>query len=261
MKEIKKRYWKGLEQLTNDPEFIKYADKEFPEYLPINSNHDGQNSGLETRRDFLKMLGFSVAAASLAACEAPVRKAIPYLNKPVDVNPGMPNYYASTYLNGGDYCSIVVKTREGRPIKVEGNKLSKITKGGVNAQVEASVLSLYDDERLRGPRAGTSDAEWNDIDSQIKSKLGEIARANGQIRIVSNTVLSPSSKAAIDVFITKYPAAQHVMYDQLSSYGIVKANEQSFGSAVIPSYDFSKAHVIVSFDADFFGNMDFSYRI
>ncbi|TDI64194.1 MAG: 4Fe-4S dicluster domain-containing protein [Bacteroidetes bacterium] len=253
MKENKKRYWKGLEQLDNDPEFIKYANKEFPEYLPINGNQDGQNSGLETRRDFLKMMGFSVAAASLAACEAPIRKAIPYLNKPVDINPGTANFYASTYLNGGDYCSIVVKTREGRPIKVEGNKLSKITKGGVNAQVEASVLSLYDDERLRGPRSSTSGAEWDEIDSQIKIKLSEITSANGQIRIVSNTVLSPATKAAIDVFLTKYPSAQHVMYDQLSSYGIVKANQQSFGSAVIPSYDFSKAQVIVSFDADFLG--------
>lgn len=144
-----KTYWKGTEQLTNDPSFVKNAEKEFPEYLPINENKE--SNGSTSRRDFLKLMGFGVAAASLAACEAPVRKAIPYLNKPVDVDPGIPNYYASTYSVGGDYASIVVKTREGRPIKIEGNKNSSITQGGVNAQVEASVLSLYDQERLKGP--------------------------------------------------------------------------------------------------------------
>ena len=137
MKETKKTYWKGLEQLNNDPEFVKHADREFPE-LPSALGEDGSAS----RRDFLKLMGFSLAAASLAACEAPVRKAIPYVNKPVDVNPSIPNYYASTFASGGDYASVVVKTREGRPIKIDGNELSPINKGKVNAIDEASVLSL-----------------------------------------------------------------------------------------------------------------------
>ncbi len=111
MKENKKTYWKGLEQLSNDPEFVKHADREFPE-VPSVIGEDGSAS----RRDFLKVMGFSLAAASLAACEAPVRKAIPYVNKPVDINPSIPNYYASTFSSGGDYAAIVVKTREGRPI-------------------------------------------------------------------------------------------------------------------------------------------------
>ena len=98
MKETKKTYWKGLEQLSNDPEFVKNADREFAE-LPSSLNEDGS----ATRRDFLKLMGFSLAAASLAACEAPVRKAIPYVNKPIDINPSIPNYYASTYSSGGDY--------------------------------------------------------------------------------------------------------------------------------------------------------------
>src|SRR5690606_33919467 len=149
MKENKKTYWKGLEQLNNDPEFVKNADREFPE-LPSTLNEEGS----ATRRDFLKVMGFSLAAASLAACEAPVRKMIPYVNKPVDINPSIPNYYASTFASGGDYASIVVKTREGRPIKIDGNKLSPTNQGGVNAIVEASVLTLYDKQRLAGPLAG-----------------------------------------------------------------------------------------------------------
>src|SRR6186713_42261 len=112
MSKSTKTYWKGLPELKNDPTVIKNADKEF-----------GEDPG-HSRRDFLKMMGFSVAAVSLAACEAPIRKAIPYVNKPVDADAGIPNYYASTYTNGGDYCSIVVKVRDGRPIKVDGNSLS-----------------------------------------------------------------------------------------------------------------------------------------
>ena len=241
-----KTYWKGLPQLTNDPEFVKHADKEFVE--------PGKNDDLgHSRRDFLRMMGFSMAAVSLAACEAPIRKAIPYVNKPEDVDPGIPNYYASTYINGGDYCSIVVKTREGRPIKVDGNSLSGVTKGGTSAQVEASVLSLYDNYRLRGPKAGDKSTDWQTLDSEVIAKLSEIAAQGGQIRIVSNTILSPSTRAVIEQFKAKYPTTQHIQYDQVSNYGMLKANEESFGTAFIPSYDFSKAKTIVSIAADFIG--------
>src|SRR6478609_11250389 len=190
MSEIKKTYWKGLSQLKNDADYVKHADKEF---VDMGVENDPRHS----RRDFLKMMGFTVSAAALAACEAPIRKAIPYVNKPVDIDPSIPNYYASTYLNGGDYCSIVVKTREGRPIKIEGNSLSKVTRGGTSAQVEASVLSLYDNSRLRGPKIGDANSDWENIDKEVIAKLKEVSASGGQISIVSNTILSPSTKAAI----------------------------------------------------------------
>ncbi len=240
----KKIYWKGLEQLNNDPAFIKHAHDEFAPGPEENVEH--------SRRDFLKMMGFGVAAVSLAACEAPVRKAIPYVNKPEEIDPSIANYYASSYINGGDYCSIVVKTREGRPIKVDGNALSSVTKGGTNAQVEASVLSLYDNARLRFPRAGSNKkASWEELDKEVIEKLGAIRNAGGKIAIVSNTILSPSTKSVIEKFKAAYPTAQHIQYDQVSYYGMLKANEASFGQAMIPSYDFSKANVIVSIAADF----------
>ncbi|HMR58663.1 MAG TPA: TAT-variant-translocated molybdopterin oxidoreductase, partial [Cyclobacteriaceae bacterium] len=241
-----KTYWKGLPQLKNDPKFVKNADKEFVD-LAV------QEDAGHSRRDFLKMMGFSVAAASLAACEAPIRKAIPYVAKPVDADPGIPNYYASTYINGGDYCSIVVKVKDGRPIKIDGNSLSKVTMGGTSAQVEASVLSLYDNFRLRGPRVGGKASDWETVDKEILAKLTDIAAKGGQIRIVSNTLLSPSTKAALDKFKTKYPTTKVVQYDPVSYYGILKANQESLGAAIIPSYDFSKAKVIVSVGADFLG--------
>ncbi|MEB2777047.1 TAT-variant-translocated molybdopterin oxidoreductase [Algoriphagus sp. D3-2-R+10] len=244
MKENKKTYWKGLEQLNNDPEFVKNADREFPE-LPSTLNEEGSAS----RRDFLKVMGFSLAAASLAACEAPVRKMIPYVNKPVDINPSIPNYYASTYATGGDYASIVVKTREGRPIKIDGNELSPINKGKVNAIVEASVLSLYDKERLAVPHSGGKPSDWETVDAQAKSSLASA----GAVKIVANTIISPSTMQAIQQFADANGNVEVIMYDPISNYGITKAAETYYGSAVLPSYSFDKAKTIVSFGADFLG--------
>jgi molybdopterin-containing oxidoreductase family iron-sulfur binding subunit len=245
MKENKKTYWKGLEELTNDPEFVKKAGDEFPEYLPSKKeNAEGGSS----RRDFLKLMGFSIAAASLAACEAPVRKVIPYVNKPNDVNPSIPNYYASTFSSGGDYASIVVKTREGRPIKIDGNELSPTTQGGKNAIVEASVLTLYDKQRLTGPQINGETSDWATLDGQVSSSL----RNSGPVRVVTNTILSPSTESALSQF-SEAIGAEVVTYDPVSNYGITKANEYSYGTAMLPSYRFDRAEVIVSFAADFLG--------
>ncbi|HAQ07064.1 MAG TPA: molybdopterin oxidoreductase, partial [Bacillus bacterium] len=244
MKENKKTYWKGLEQLSNDPEFVKHADREFAE-LPTILNEDGSAS----RRDFLKVMGFSLAAASLAACEAPIRKAIPYVNKPIDINPSIPNYYASTFASGGDYAAVVVKTREGRPIKIDGNELSPINKGKVNAIVEASVLSLYDKQRLANPMIGGAVAEWAALDTEVKSKLASA----GTVKIVANTILSPSTEKALQEFGAAFGGAELIMYDPISNFGISKAAETFYGAAVIPSYHFDKAKTIVSFGADFLG--------
>jgi MoCo/4Fe-4S cofactor protein with predicted Tat translocation signal len=260
MNDNNKKYWKGVEELSNDPEFLKNAHKEFPDFLPLKeeaqvNSESTEDSGTD-RRDFLKLLGFGVAAASLAACETPVNRAIPYLNKPEEVDPGIANWYASTYLDGGEYCSILVKTREGRPIKIEGNSLSSITKGGTSARVQASVLSLYDEERLKfftkNGKALSLD-EYGALDNEIVSKLTQAQQEGKGIRIVSSTIMSPSTKKVIADFKAKYPAAQHIMYDANSVSGLIKANKSSFGKVAVPSYDFSKANVIVSFGADFLG--------
>lgn len=244
MKENKKTYWKGLEQLSNDAEFVKHADKEFAE-LPTVLSEDGSAS----RRDFLKVMGFSLAAATLAACEAPVRKAIPYVNKPVDINPSIPNYYASSFSSGGEYASIVVKTREGRPIKIDGNELSPINGGGTSAIVQAAVLSLYDKERLAGPMVGGARSDWKTVDEQVKSKLASA----GAIKIVTNSLMSPSTERAIQDFATALGNVEVITYDPRSNYGIAKAAEATYGQAMIPDYRFDKAKVIVSFGADFLG--------
>jgi molybdopterin-containing oxidoreductase family iron-sulfur binding subunit len=252
-----KKYWKGLEELNNSPEFVQKAQNEFAEQVPVDAflsdNNLAENTGTN-RRDFLKFLGFSVTAASLAACETPVNKAIPYVVKPEEITPGEANWYASTYYDGNDYASVIVKTREGRPIKIEGNELSKVTMGGTSARVQASILSLYDSARLTGPTANGASATWSDVDKEIANKLAAIAAKGGAIRILSPTIISPSTKAVIADFSAKYPSTKHVTYDAVSYSGIAKANQQTFGQPIIPSYHFNKAEVVVSIGADFLAN-------
>ena len=241
-----KRYWKGIEQLTNDAAFVKNAHREFPEL-----SKDEESKG-SSRRDFLKTMGFSLAAASLAACEAPVRKAIPYVIKPTDVDPSVPNYYASTYMDGGDYCSLIVKTREGRPIKLSGNPTSSISQGGISAQIEASILSLYDKQRLSSPLLMGNPSTWEEMDGDIIRRLERVSSDVGSITLVSNTLLSPTTQKAVNEFLAAHNA-RHVVYDSQSVSGILQAYERTFGKAMLPAYDFSQADVIVSFSADFLG--------
>ena len=251
-----KKYWKSLEDLNNSPEIIKKAQNEFAEEIPLESflGNESLSNSKTPRRDFLKFLGFSVTAASLAACETPVRKTVPYLIKPEEITIGVSNWYASTYDDGAEYCSILVKTREGRPIKIEGNKFSSFTNGGTNARVQASVLSLYDNERLQGPTKAGKPASWKEIDKDLEVKIEAAAKNGEAIRILTSTITSPSLNNLITEFSTKYTTVKHVTYDAVSYAAIKEAHAQSFNSAVIPSYDFSKANVIVSFGADFLGN-------
>ena len=229
-----------------------------PEVMPefsIEGLNEEEKKGNTSRRDFLKLLGFSVSYAALAnSCEMPVRKAIPYLNKPEEIVPGISNYYASTFFDGHDYCSILVKSREGRPIKIEGNELSKLTMGGTTARVQASVLSLYDLARPKGPMKDKNLTSWGAIDEEISSKLKEISASGGKIVLLTPTIISPSTKKAIEEFKVAYPTSEWIVYDVISASAMLDANAGNFGIRAIPSYHFDKASLIVGFNADFLGN-------
>ena len=146
-----KIYWSGLEELDRTPEYERIASQEFPAERPVDEflSDDRLQRANTGRRDFLKFMGFSVTAATLAACETPVVKSIPYTNKPEEITPGVANYYASTYYDGHDFVNVLVKTREGRPIFIKNNTETGL--GRVNARVNASVLGLYDSARLQAP--------------------------------------------------------------------------------------------------------------
>ncbi|MEM6377235.1 MAG: TAT-variant-translocated molybdopterin oxidoreductase, partial [Bacteroidota bacterium] len=243
--------WVGVDQLDNTTEFNQLAEQEFQ------SEPDKTvELGSASRRDFLKYLGFGLGAATLAAgCDIPIKNAIPYVVKPESIVPGVATYYASSFVNGGDYSSILVKTREGRPIKIDGNSLSSVTNGGTCARTQAAVLSLYDTSRFKGPyrlKDGAIDGKmitWEDLDKEVQGKLSP----NSRVRIVTNTNMSPTAKKVFADFKAKYQNTEVVMYDPVSSSALLEANEACFGEAVVPNYHFDKADVIVSFDADFLG--------
>ncbi|PBQ31402.1 molybdopterin oxidoreductase [Sphingobacteriaceae bacterium] len=248
---MSKKYWKGLPELHNSPEFQAQQKNEFAESLPMDeflAGNDAETSGT-SRRDFLKVMGFSTAAVALAACETPVMRSIPYVVKPEEVTPGVANFYATTFYDGHDYASILVKTREGRPIKIEGNDLGGITHSGTNARVQASVLGLYDGARLRGPYVGNVESTWKTADEKAAAALN-----GGAIRILTSTIISPSTKAVIAEFTAKHPNTKVVTYDAISYNALTKANKNTFGKAVVSSYDFSKAKIVVGIACDFLGN-------
>ncbi|HCL83139.1 MAG TPA: [Fe-S]-binding protein, partial [Chitinophagaceae bacterium] len=206
--------------------------------------------------DFLKYLGFSTAAATLAAsCEMPVRHVVPYINKPENMIPGVADYYATTFISGGDAVSIVAKVRDGRPIKLEGNELSGVTKGGTSARVQASILDLYDTARLRYPVQMVDGVpqEVSSFEAFDKMVLDSMAGQTGTIVLLTPTITSVTTKKVIAEALSKYQGSRHVQYDTDSFSGMLLANEASYGKRAIPSYHFDNAKVIVSLGADFLG--------
>ncbi|MFZ4058664.1 MAG: TAT-variant-translocated molybdopterin oxidoreductase, partial [Ferruginibacter sp.] len=256
---MEKKYWQNFGELNQTEAFQQAAKDEFNEpLLPLEDLDDkGILDAKTPRRDFLKYLGFSTAAATLAAsCEIPVRKTVPYLHKPEDVIPGVANYYASTYVNEGDVVPVVVKQRDGRPIKIEGNEKATLTNGGTSARAQASVLDLYDTTRLRFPMQNDGKAfkEVSTFDAFDKMIATAMAGVAGKPAVVlSSTITSPSTNQIIAEFIAKYPGSKHVQYDAISYNGMLLANEACYGKKAIPSYHFDNAKVIVSLDADFLG--------
>lgn len=247
-------YWSGLDEF--EANVVSKNGDEFSGDVPLENkleNATEESLAFNTnRRDFLKIFGFGMTAATLAACnESPLKKAIPYVVKPEEITPGIANYFSSTCNGCSAACPVIVKTREGRPIKLEGNPDSRLTKGGMCAVGHATVLNLYDIDRLKKPLIGKNEASWADVDKAISDKLNAL-KGKGSIRVLSNTITSPSTLTVINDFLTVY-GGTHVMYDPVSYYAIAQSHGLGFDKAAIPQYNFDKAEVIVSFGADFLG--------
>ncbi|MRI02509.1 4Fe-4S dicluster domain-containing protein [Kriegella sp. EG-1] len=252
-----KKYWKNEAELNpNDSIVETLKQNEFVQEIPVDEFLGDKETLSETstnRRDFLKYVGFSTAAASLAACEGPVIKSIPYVVQPENIVPGVANYYATTIADGFDFASILVKTREGRPIKIENNNEARVAGSG-NARVQASVLSLYDSKRLQGPVTNGEPTEWSTLDAAVKAKLGSLKNSGKQIALLTQTYASPSTTRLISEFKAVFGNVNHVTYDAVSEDAALSAFEAKYGERALADYDFSKANVIVSFGADILGD-------
>src|SRR5690606_36422296 len=189
-----RKYWSGVEEVnTNGSIGETLKQDEIVEQIAtaeLLGNEEALGASSTSRRDFLKYVGFTTAAASLAACEGPVTKSIPYVVQPERIIPGIANYYATTIANGFDFTSILIKTREGRPIKVEHNKEAKIN-GSPNARVFASVLDLYDSLRVQGPKSKGEYTSWDDLDTQLVAALNSAKASGKQIALLTQTYASP----------------------------------------------------------------------
>ena len=245
-------YWVNLEQYNNDPEFWKAAEAEF-QSSPLR----GEKEEGWARREFLKLMGASVAMASAGCIRRPVQKIVPYNKQPEEVVLGVANYYTAAVYDGLEPLSVLVKTKEGRPLKIEGHSEFPLSEGGTSARSQAALMSLYDPERLKGPRKNifnekrtnkdTVQIKWDDLDDQIVEQLKK-----GQVAVLTGSLPSPSTKSIIKEFCQAF-GGQHYLWEPLNLSDVSEGQKLSFGSAAVPYYHFDEAKTIVSIDADFLG--------
>ena len=263
-------YWKSPEELRDGPkrrgefpgglptlrsitaELPPDAEPDGPDAGDPGDDGDDQDGGTN-RRDFLTLMGFGATAASLAACRAPEQKAIPLGVASDTMVAGVANYYATTCGGCASACSLLVKQRDGRPIKIEGNDASPLFGGATCATGQATVLSLYDNERLRGPLWKGQPAAWQDVDDHIAAALEDARARRGKVVLVSSTITSPSLRAIVERWRAAFGNFRHVVYDAMSASGLRAASAQAFGQPIVPHYTFDRARVIVGLDADFLG--------
>ena len=246
-----------MEQIDKKSSLIKEIEnKEFANQLPVDNillNQQGLEAENTNRRDFLKYVGFSTTAAALAACEGPVIKSVPYVIQPEQIRPGIANYYATAIADGFDFTSILVKTREGRPIKIESNNEAPVF-FSANARVHASVLSLYDTKRIQFPKIKGMDSSWDVLKSEVLSDLNSLSEKQSKVVLLTQTFASPTTSEIIKDLVTKFPNIEHKILDTVPSNYAVESFQDAYGFKGLVDYDFSKSDFIVSVDADFLGD-------
>ncbi|MCR4373799.1 MAG: Fe-S cluster-containing hydrogenase [Acidobacteria bacterium] len=236
------RYWKSLNERDRPHDREDHATR-------LDAEPDGAS-----RRDFLRLAGFSVAGVVASSCSrAPIRHAIPYVAQPDGVVPGRARWYATTCGGCAAGCGLRVKERDGRPIKVEGCPDHPLSAGGVCAVGQAALLSVYDRARFRAPQLRGVASTWAVVDADMRSRLDTIRRGGGGVRVLTSTVHSPSARGAIGRFLDTLPDAAHVEYDEISASAILDAHLVTHGVRALPRHLFERADVIVGVDADFLG--------
>jgi len=206
-----------------------------------------------TRRTFLAAAGFSLAGALAACNRAPAQSAVPGSTQPEETIAGVSTWYATTCGGCAAGCGLIVRCRDGRPVKVEGLPEHPVSHGGVCAVGQAQLLSLYDSRRPRRPRIDGAERTWKDVDGRVTAELERLRGAGGTVRVLTGTVTSPSTRAAVARFLGAFPGGRHVAYDALSASALLDAHGTAFGARVLPRYRLERATVILGVEADFLG--------
>jgi MoCo/4Fe-4S cofactor protein with predicted Tat translocation signal len=251
-------YWRSFEELYNDPEFIQANQNEFPE--GASEKLEPSKLSVISRRKFLALMSASAALAA-AGCADYRDKGdlVPYNKKPEEITVGVPNYYASTCTGCNNACGILVKTREGRPIKIDGNPDHPVNKGKICAKGQASILNMYDPARLKEPmysstRQDHKQVSWDDVNTAIINQLKKFSSSGKEIAIITHTIQSPSQKNLFDDFQTAYPTAKIYSYELINEANRNNAWAKCYGKGLFPVIKWDKARIILALESDFLGN-------
>ncbi|MDF1544276.1 MAG: TAT-variant-translocated molybdopterin oxidoreductase [bacterium] len=240
-----KEYWRSLEQLSGSEEFKQFLHREFPEGA---SEMDNKWS----RRNFLTMMGASMALAGLASCRRPEEKIVPYVRAPEEILPGRPLFYATNMPLGDSSVGLVVETHEGRPTKIEGNKLHPSSGGALNSMIQASVLGLYDPDRSQSVTSGRDKKEWADFAAFWVEHAATFEENQGEgLAVVTEPYASPTLNRLFSEFGKKYPKAKWIGYAPVTDENVYSGIKVASGKDHRPIYDYSAAKVILSLDSDF----------
>src|SRR5215472_15838269 len=239
-------YWRSLEELAGSAEFQEMLHREFPK---------GASEWLDSvsRRGFLKLMGASLALAGMTACtKLPLEPIVPYVRQPEEVIPGRPQFYATAMTLGGYANPILVESHLGRPTKIEGNDKHVASLGGTDIFAQASLLGMYDPDRSQSVISMADQRSFAAFLSAIRGPLNAQRGLEGSgIRILTTTVTSPTLADQLHNFLKVYPQAKWHAYEPVNRDNVLEGAKMAFGQPVETRYDFSKADVIVSLDADF----------
>ena len=254
-----RNYWRSLDDLAKTPEFRDMVEREFPR-LAIGWSED--ESPVEGRRNFLKLMGASLALGGLAACtRQPTEHIMPYIRQPEDLIPGRPLFYATAMTLNGVAKGVLAESHEGRPTKIEGNPEHPATLGACDAISQASVLGLYDPDRAQALIFEDDIRAWGDFLGSLREALAAQKLKNGAgLRILTETVTSPTMADQLAAISKLYPQSKWHQWEPAGPHSARAAANLTFGAPVNTYYDLAKANVIVSLDSDFLAQGPASLR-
>ena len=241
-----KFYWRSLEELAASEHFQEFLQHEFPRQAAV---WDGSLS----RRRFLQVMGASLALAGLSGClSQPVEKIVPYVKAPEEVVPGQPLFFATAVALGGFAAGVLVESHMGRPTKIEGNPDHPASLGAADALTQAAILSLYDPDRSQTVMQGGQPSTWDAFVTALGAELAKQAASGGAgLRVLTETVTSPTLIAQLQALLAAYPAARWHQYEGVHRDNALEGARLAFGEPVGVHYRLDQADVILALDADF----------